>query len=129
MTGAGDAPPAPASCASLLLLPEEAHPKLVQERLGHATIATALDTYSHVLPSMEGKTAEALEEVLGEEDPHGVGGTWRASSRGCPERRIGEDEVPVEESFLKGHPGGRRRDRGFVPEALKGGVEVKARRP
>jgi hypothetical protein len=51
---------------------------------------------------MEGKTAEALEEVLGEEDPRGVGGTWRASSRGCPERRIGEDEVPDEEGFLRG---------------------------
>jgi hypothetical protein len=95
--------------------------------LGHATIATALDTYSHVLPSMEGKTAEALEEVLGEEDPHGVGGTWRASSRGCPERRIGEDEVPDEEGFLRGvWEGGD--DRG-VPEALKGGAEAKAGRP
>jgi len=29
------------------------HPKVVQERLGHAQISTTLDTYSHVLPGLE----------------------------------------------------------------------------
>jgi integrase len=27
-------------------------PKLVQERLGHASITLTLDTYSHVIPSL-----------------------------------------------------------------------------
>ena len=29
------------------------HPKIVQEILGHAQITLTLDTYSHVLPSMQ----------------------------------------------------------------------------
>jgi integrase len=39
------------TCATLLLR-RGVHPKLVQELLGHATIAMTLDTYSHYLPSM-----------------------------------------------------------------------------
>lgn len=31
------------------------HPKVVQERLGHANIKITLDTYSHVLPNMQGR--------------------------------------------------------------------------
>src|SRR5919112_589988 len=38
------------TCATLLL-GRAVHPKLVQELLGHATIAMTLDTYSHYLPS------------------------------------------------------------------------------
>ena len=37
------------SCATLLLSAGE-HPKVVSERLGHATITLTLDVYSHVLP-------------------------------------------------------------------------------
>ncbi len=44
---------------------------------------------------------------------------------GCPER-IGEDD-PDQEDFLRAC-GGRRRQ-GFVPEALKGGVDIRADRP
>jgi integrase len=29
------------------------HPKVVSERLGHATVALTLDVYSHVLPSLD----------------------------------------------------------------------------
>jgi site-specific recombinase XerD len=50
------------------LISKGVHPKLVQELLGHADISTTLNTYSRVIPSMEGKTASAMEEVLGEED-------------------------------------------------------------
>ena len=35
-----------------LLLQMQVHPKVVQERLGHATISITLDTYSHLIPSM-----------------------------------------------------------------------------
>ena len=40
------------------------HAKLVQEPLGHATIAVTLDTYSHVLPGMGDQTAAAMEAAL-----------------------------------------------------------------
>ena len=40
------------SCATLLLAQGE-HPKVVSERLGHASITLTLDTYSHVVPGMQ----------------------------------------------------------------------------
>jgi integrase len=50
--------------AATLLLGRGVHPKLVQELLGHATIAITLDTYSHVLPGMGDQTAAAMEDAL-----------------------------------------------------------------
>jgi integrase len=51
------------SCATLLLAANE-HPKIVSERLGHANITLTLDTYSHVLPSMQQAASEKLESLL-----------------------------------------------------------------
>lgn len=39
--------------SATLLLSEGEHPKVVAERLGHASTNLTLDTYSHVLPSMQ----------------------------------------------------------------------------
>ncbi len=50
--------------AATLLLSQGVHPKLVQELLGHSDIATTLNTYSHVIPSMGGRTALAMEDLL-----------------------------------------------------------------
>lgn len=51
------------SCATLLLAEGE-NPKVVSERLGHATIVLTLDTYSHVLPSMQQGATDKLENLL-----------------------------------------------------------------
>jgi integrase len=51
------------TCATLLLT-KGVHPKIVQEMLGHSSITITLDTYSHVLPNMQEKAVEALEEIL-----------------------------------------------------------------
>jgi integrase len=51
------------SCATLLLLAGE-NPKVVSERLGHASVVLTLDTYSHVLPSMQQAATEKLERML-----------------------------------------------------------------
>ena len=40
------------------------HPKVVQERLGHATISTTLDTYSHVVPGLQQKVANRFDEII-----------------------------------------------------------------
>jgi integrase len=40
------------------------HPKIVSERLGHSTITVTLDTYSHVLPSMQREAAEAIAALI-----------------------------------------------------------------
>jgi integrase len=40
------------------------HPKIVSERLGHASTQITLDTYSHVLPDMQRAVAMQLEDAL-----------------------------------------------------------------
>lgn len=47
-----------------LLLKEGIHPKVVAERLGHSNIRVTLDTYSHVLPSMQLETANKINDLL-----------------------------------------------------------------
>ncbi|HEV2708052.1 MAG TPA: site-specific integrase [Pyrinomonadaceae bacterium] len=51
------------TCATLLLIAEE-NPKVVSERLGHSTIVLTLDTYSHVLPTMQQGATARLEKLL-----------------------------------------------------------------
>jgi integrase len=48
-----------------LLLAAGVHPKIVQERLGHSQISLTLDTYSHVIPSMQTEAADQFEAILG----------------------------------------------------------------
>lgn len=50
-------------CATLLLA-NGTHPKVVAERLGHAKIALTLDTYSHVIPSMQAEASKDLDRML-----------------------------------------------------------------
>lgn len=47
-----------------LMLSKGVHPKIVSERLGHASIGITLDTYSHVLPSMQQQAADAFDELF-----------------------------------------------------------------
>jgi integrase len=52
------------TAASLLLMLGE-NPKVVQERLGHARVEVTLNTYSHVLPTMQKEAAQRLDRLLG----------------------------------------------------------------
>ena len=47
-----------------LLLKQGVHPKVVQERLGHATISTTLDLYSHVSPGLQQAAAEGFDKMV-----------------------------------------------------------------
>jgi integrase len=51
------------TCATLLLS-RNVNPKIVSEMLGHSSIAITLDTYSHVLPTMQQSAIRALEDTL-----------------------------------------------------------------
>lgn len=51
------------TCATLLLSAGE-NPKIVSERLGHASTTMTLDTYSHVLPDMQDRATAKLESML-----------------------------------------------------------------
>ena len=50
--------------ASLLIRHGESV-KVVQSRLGHATAAETLDTYSHLWPDSEDRTRQAIDSVFG----------------------------------------------------------------
>jgi integrase len=43
---------------------ENVHPKVVQERLGHASIAITMDIYSHVMPNMQAEAAAKIDDAL-----------------------------------------------------------------
>jgi len=59
-------------CHATLLLQQGVHPKVVQERLGHSTIAMTLDTYSHVMPGMQRQAvADFAERLFGHSTPTG----------------------------------------------------------
>jgi integrase len=52
------------TCATLLLL-ADVPAKVVSERLGHSSITLTLDTYSHVLPTMQRRAADLMGQILG----------------------------------------------------------------
>jgi len=47
-----------------LLLQAGEHPKVVQEMLGHSSITLTLDTYSHMVPSMQKAAAAKMQSIL-----------------------------------------------------------------
>jgi integrase len=47
-----------------LMLKQGIHPKIVQERLGHASIQITLDTYSHVAPGLQQAAANRFDELI-----------------------------------------------------------------
>ena len=47
-----------------ILLEQGVNPKVVSERLGHASVATTMDIYSHVLPDLQEKAALAIDAAL-----------------------------------------------------------------
>lgn len=51
--------------AATLLLIEGVHPKVVSEMLGHASVRLTLDTYSHVIPTLQAGAATAFGRVFG----------------------------------------------------------------
>jgi integrase len=46
------------------LLMANVHPKVVQGRLGHSSITTTVDTYSHVMPGIQDEAASRIDAVL-----------------------------------------------------------------
>ncbi|WP_305455495.1 site-specific integrase [Bacillus mycoides] len=51
-----------------VLIQQNINVKLISERLGHTDIGTTLNTYSHVLPSMQKSVAERLNELFSGSD-------------------------------------------------------------
>ncbi|MBU2607926.1 MAG: tyrosine-type recombinase/integrase [Chloroflexi bacterium] len=53
-----------------LMLKQGVHPKVVSERLGHASIQITLDTYSHVAPGLQEAAARGFDNILNAESKH-----------------------------------------------------------
>ncbi|HLI07066.1 MAG TPA: tyrosine-type recombinase/integrase [Ktedonobacteraceae bacterium] len=51
--------------AASFLLAMGVHPKVVQEILGHSVIGTTMDTYSHVLPSLQREAMDKMDDLFG----------------------------------------------------------------
>jgi integrase len=83
------------------LLRHGVHPKVVQERLGHASITMTLDTYSHLIPSMQRDAIGGIT-LFAEARPQTK---FRSRSRTAKKRRAG---TPSGESrYTKLSRGGR----------------------
>jgi len=48
------------------MLQANVHPAVVQQRLGHSTISTTIDLYSHVAPTLQARAAERFDEAFGD---------------------------------------------------------------
>jgi integrase len=48
------------TCAALLIA-QGAHPKEIQERLGHSTIQLTFDRYGHLLPTLDERLRDGLD--------------------------------------------------------------------
>ena len=46
------------------MLASNIHPKIVQERLGHSSIAITMDIYSHLMPNMQQDAVGVLDDVM-----------------------------------------------------------------
>ncbi len=55
-----------------LLIAQGEHPKVIQERLGHASIKTTLDTYGHLFEGLDEAAADRLEATFASADVHAV---------------------------------------------------------
>lgn len=51
------------TCASLLIA-QGAHPKAIQQHLGHSSISVTLDRYGHLFPDQQDQVADALHEII-----------------------------------------------------------------
>jgi integrase len=59
------------TCASLLIA-AGAHPKAIQEHLGHKDIQTTFNVYGHLLPSAREALAAALDSIFDDDQPDNV---------------------------------------------------------
>jgi integrase len=66
-----------------LLIAQGAHPKLIQEQLGHASVQITLDRYGHLMDQSVGDASAELEAALiGSATGRTAAGTAKRTSAG-----------------------------------------------
>ncbi len=107
-----------------LMLKAGVHPKIISERLGHASIGITLDTYSHVLPGLQEAAAEQFDRVLDIDKPAEIRDSnvskmlarkGKLNSRPCRSRTC---DTLIKSLGLATPPSAARYD--FVPFCLTG---------
>ncbi len=87
------------------------HPKVVSERLGHATVAITLDTYSHAIPALQEEAAAQdrgarLWRQVGQAECRRMSANVGANVGIGARERIGPEKVArVQESLLEAATG------------------------
>ena len=92
------------------LISAGAHPRAIMERLGHSSITVTMDTYGHLLPSLDDALTGALEERFQTSESDGLRPT-RGLHRDRPSRPI--TQKPRRSAPLQGSSGVGLR--GFEP--------------
>jgi integrase len=64
--------------AVALAIRQGAHPKAIQERMGHSSVTVTLDRYGHLYEGLDGTIAEGLDALL--RDSRGLTAAWRTSA-------------------------------------------------
>jgi integrase len=70
-----------------LALQAGVHPKVVSERLGHATVSITLDTYSHAIPAMQEEAAALIAGLVFAGCPEATPQRSRSPRRRSPNQR------------------------------------------
>ena len=73
------------------LLRAGVHPKVASERLGHASIAITLDTYSHVIPGLQEDAAQRIDGALRNAISGKKGGNPVANEGAAPTKQVATD--------------------------------------
>lgn len=60
--------PVPAIAVPSLLIAQGAHPKIIQERLGHASITTTMNRYGHLFDGLDATLIDGLDAAHAEAD-------------------------------------------------------------
>jgi integrase len=58
------------------LLAAGVHPKVTSESLGHSSVSFTMDTYQHLMPSMQETATRAIEDALGSVIAPASGMSW-----------------------------------------------------
>lgn len=70
-----------------MLIAQGEHPKVIQSRLGHASIKTTLDTYGHLFEGLDEGAAARLDALVAEAQKHYRSTGARADVEALDERR------------------------------------------
>ncbi len=65
-TSAGHGHPLPPTAQCRRRLLADVHTKVMQERLGHSSVAFTLDIYSHAIPTLQGEAAQKVATLFDE---------------------------------------------------------------